>query len=62
MRRIVVVEDNPDVRDLLRMKLTRLGHHVEAASDGQSGLAKVLKERPDVSTALTDDLLPGEGL
>jgi signal transduction histidine kinase len=56
-RRIVVVEDNPDVRDLLKMKLKRLGHHVESASDGHSGLAKVLKDRPDV--AFVDIGLPG---
>ena len=56
-RRVVVIEDNPDVRDLLRLRLLRLGHHVESASDGPSGLAKVLKERPDV--ALIDIGLPG---
>lgn len=56
-RRIVVVEDNADVRDLLRLKLKRLGHHVEAASDGPTGLEKVLKERPDV--AFIDIGLPG---
>jgi len=56
-RRVVVIEDNPDVRDLLKLRLRRLGHHVEAASDGPSGLARVLKERPDV--ALIDIGLPG---
>lgn len=56
-RRIVVVEDNTDVRDLLRLKLKRLGHHVEAASDGPTGLEKVLQERPDV--AFIDIGLPG---
>jgi signal transduction histidine kinase/ActR/RegA family two-component response regulator len=57
VRRVVVVEDNPDVRDLLRMKLKRLGHHVEAAADGHDGLARILRERPDV--AFVDIGLPG---
>jgi signal transduction histidine kinase/ActR/RegA family two-component response regulator len=56
-RRIVIVEDNPDVRDLLKMRLMRLGHRVEAASEGNSGLAKVLKVQPDV--AFIDIGLPG---
>ena len=56
-RRIVIVEDNPDVRDLLKMRLKRLGHHVDAASEGNSGLEKLLKEQPDV--AFIDIGLPG---
>jgi signal transduction histidine kinase/CheY-like chemotaxis protein len=56
-RRIVIVEDNPDIRDLLKMRLTRMGHSVEAASEGNSGLEKVLKVRPDV--AFIDIGLPG---
>lgn len=55
--RIVVVEDNPDVRDLLRLKLGRLGYEVETASDGDGGLATILAVRPDF--ALVDIGLPG---
>jgi len=55
-RRVVVVEDNADVRDLLKLRLKRLGHHVESAPDGETGLATVLKERPDI--ALIDIGLP----
>ena len=56
-RRIVIVEDNPDVRDLLKMRLRRMGHHVDSASEGNSGLEKVIKMRPDV--AFIDIGLPG---
>ena len=56
-RRIVIVEDNQDVRDLLRLRLKRLGHQVTDASDGEEGLRIVLKERPDL--ALVDLGLPG---
>lgn len=56
-RRIAIVEDNQDVRDLLRLKLSRLGHSVVDARDGLEGLRVVLAERPDL--ALVDLGLPG---
>jgi CheY-like chemotaxis protein len=56
-RRIVVIEDNEDIRESLRTLLTLWGHHVEIAADGASGLERVLRERPDV--ALVDIGLPG---
>lgn len=56
-RRILVIEDNPDIRDLLRIKLRQLGHKVEAAEDGTKGLEKLLALRPEV--ALVDIGLPG---
>ena len=57
VRRIVIVEDNKDVRDLLRLRLKRLGHQVVDAPDGEEGLRVVLKEKPDL--ALVDLGLPG---
>jgi CheY-like chemotaxis protein/anti-sigma regulatory factor (Ser/Thr protein kinase) len=56
-RRILVIEDNQDSRDLLRIKLRQLGHKVEAAEDGSKGLDKLLAAPPDV--ALVDIGLPG---
>jgi len=56
-RRIVVVEDNPDIRESLSMLLNLWGHEVALASDGPSGVERVLEERPDV--ALIDVGLPG---
>jgi signal transduction histidine kinase/ActR/RegA family two-component response regulator len=56
-RKIAIVEDNGDVRDLLRLKLSRLGHEVLTARDGHEGVAIVLGERPDL--ALVDLGLPG---
>ena len=55
-RRIVIVEDNNDVRELLRLKLRRLGHDVEAVADGITGVAKILAWKPDM--ALIDIGLP----
>lgn len=56
-RRIVIVEDNNDVRDLLRLRLKRLGHEVVGARDGEEGLRVLLHEKPDL--ALVDLGLPG---
>lgn len=55
-RRIVIVEDNVDVRDLLRLKLRRLGHAVDAVGDGISGIAAIVANRPHM--ALIDIGLP----
>ncbi len=56
-RRILIVEDNTDIRELLRMKLRQLGHTVDAAEDGTTGLERLLDKPPEV--ALIDIGLPG---
>jgi PAS domain S-box-containing protein len=56
-RRIVVVEDHEDSRILLRQLLELNGHEVYEAADGVSGLAEIIRVRPDV--ALVDLGLPG---
>jgi CheY-like chemotaxis protein len=56
-RRVLLVEDNADVRDGLRLLLEEWGHRVEEAVDGPSGVARALDVRPDV--ALVDIGLPG---
>jgi signal transduction histidine kinase len=56
-RHIVVVEDNPDIRDLLRIKLRQLGHKVQAAEDGVRGMELLLDAKPEI--ALIDIGLPG---
>lgn len=56
-RRIVLVEDNPDVRMLLQLKLRRLGHQVEAVSTGESGIETIKSFRPHL--AVVDIGLPG---
>jgi signal transduction histidine kinase/ActR/RegA family two-component response regulator len=56
-RRILVVEDNADVRTLLRAKLRQLGHNVDVAEDGFTAVEKILARKHDV--ALIDIGLPG---
>jgi len=56
-RRILIIEDNPDARAMLRHLLEGAGHQVHEASDGRQGLELALALRPDV--ALIDLGLPG---
>jgi two-component system, chemotaxis family, CheB/CheR fusion protein len=56
-RRILVVEDNPDASESLRLLLTLSGHEVETAGDGSAALEKARGFRPDV--VLCDLGLPG---
>lgn len=54
---IVLVEDNPDLRQMMKLVLKRGGHVVAEASDGPAGVDAVRRVRPDV--ALIDLDLPG---
>jgi signal transduction histidine kinase/ActR/RegA family two-component response regulator len=56
-RRILVVEDNDDGREMLRVQLTMAGHEVHEAADGPSGVDQATRLQPDV--ALIDVGLPG---
>jgi CheY-like chemotaxis protein/anti-sigma regulatory factor (Ser/Thr protein kinase) len=56
-RRVLIVEDNDDAREGLRMLLTHSGHEVETSEDAPSGLEKLRAFRPDV--VLIDIGLPG---
>jgi two-component system, sensor histidine kinase len=56
-RRLLVVDDNPDIRELLTALLEQAGHQVSTANDGPSGLESILGIAPDV--ALIDIGLPG---
>jgi len=55
--KIVLVEDNDDVRELLASLLVTEGHDVVTAPDGIAGRDKILEHQPDV--ALIDIGLPG---
>jgi DNA-binding NarL/FixJ family response regulator len=48
VHRIVCVEDDQETATLLAEALTELGYAVESARDGETGLAKILAQRPDI--------------
>ena len=54
---ILVIEDEPDIRDLLEFHLKKEGYKVLTSSDGEKGLKAARKESPNL--ILLDLLLPG---
>jgi len=57
MARVLVIDDDEDLRTLVKAMLNRVGHHVEEASDGAEGLRAFGKNPPDL--VLTDINMPG---
>jgi two-component system KDP operon response regulator KdpE len=57
MSKALIIEDEPQMRRLLRMVLESHGYEVGEASDGQLGLQEAAFQRPDV--VLLDLGLPG---
>src|SRR5262249_42915666 len=55
-KKILVVEDNLDMRELVHLYLTREGFTVFTASDGREGLYLATAERPDL--IITDINMP----
>jgi CheY-like chemotaxis protein len=56
-RRILVVEDNNDVADLLAEALRGIGHEVAVARDGEAAIVEVARHAPEA--VLVDIGLPG---
>lgn len=55
--RIVVVEDEPENRELYQLLLEEEGHAVVTAADGEAGVGTILAQQPEV--AIVDIGLPG---
>jgi two-component system cell cycle response regulator DivK len=47
-KRILVVEDQEDLRGVLRTLLTGSGYEMIEAADGRAGVEKAMSERPDL--------------
>ena len=56
-RKVLVVEDDVDVRRVIVESLVLLGHDVDEAADGPTGLAAVRGRRPDL--LVVDYAMPG---
>ena len=57
--RILVVDDEPDLRFILRRFFTRAGHEVTEAGDGAAALKSVRESPPDL--VVTDMMMPVMG-
>ena len=47
-KRILVVEDQEDLRGVLRTLLTGSGYAMLEAADGETGVARAMSDRPDL--------------
>lgn len=56
MKRVLVIEDHADTRELLCWQMELLGLSVISASNGKEGVEKAVRERPDL--IVMDILMP----
>ncbi len=56
MKRVLVVEDHPDMRKLLSLELELMGFEPITARDGKEGIDKALSEKPHL--VLLDIFMP----
>jgi DNA-binding response OmpR family regulator len=56
MTRVLVVDDDPDIRLLLRLELAAEGHEITEAGDGEAALAVLAEQAPDI--VLLDMMMP----
>lgn len=55
---VLLVEDEPDVRRIIRLELATLGYPVIEASDGPEAVS-LLENVPEIAILLTDTVMPG---
>lgn len=55
--KVLIVEDDKFLAELISTKLDKEGYNIVLATDGESGLNKAISEKPDI--ILLDIMLPG---
>ena len=55
-RKILIVDDDPEIVDSLSLVLTKEGYEIVSANNPKEGLEKVHSERPDL--AIVDVMMP----
>lgn len=56
---VLLVEDEPSVRQSIRRMLERFGYAIIEASDGESGIAVASERASEIDIVLTDLMMPG---
>ena len=59
MKKILIIEDEAIIRDLLKGKLVKEGYEVVTAGNGVKGLEELKKEKPDL--VILDVIMPRMG-
>src|SRR5436190_9714568 len=59
MARILIIDDDPDMRSLLEQTLKASGHELEMAADGKEGL--MLYDTKPADIVITDLYMPTKG-
>lgn len=55
-KKVLIIDDQPDLRETLLLRLQSYGFVVETAENGRVGLEKIQKQKPDV--IITDIHMP----
>ncbi len=58
-RKVLVVDDEPDIREILNLLLNSNGYEVFSASDGENAI-RILKENPSTDLIILDVMMPHE--
>ena len=58
-RKVLVVDDEPDIREILKLLLNSNGYEVFSASDGENAI-RLLKENPSTDLIILDVMMPHE--
>ena len=56
MKKILVIDDVPPIRSLVKQHLKAMGYRVETADDGEEGWYQILRWEPDL--VITDLMMP----
>ena len=56
MSKILIIEDEPNIRELVKYNLEANGYEAVEAEDGNIGMTKIYTEKPDL--VLLDIMLP----
>lgn len=56
MKKILIIDDDPDILDVIRIHLENAGYETVSASDGREGLTRAIDDAPDL--IITDVVMP----
>ena len=58
-RKVLIVDDEPDIREILNLLLSSNGYEVLSSADGENAI-RILKENPTVDLIILDIMMPHE--